>query len=62
MKMIIVDPPSGWLYGFPKQFDFEFNGDPCDRERALKDWFVDSGYPRKDVELAMQYSRYWDSK
>lgn len=60
--MIIVDPPSGWKYGFPKRFTFKpshpnLPGEEYDQE--LKRWFIDNGYPRADVQLAMRYSRYW---
>lgn len=63
--MIIVDPPTGWKYGFPREFDFKpshhnLPGEEYDKE--LRDWFVDCGYPRADVNLAIRHSRYWDKK
>lgn len=59
--IIIVDPPSGWRYGFPKVFDFKpshtnLPGEEYDME--LKEWFIDNGYPRKDVNLAVKHSWY----
>jgi hypothetical protein len=50
MKMI--DPPSGWLYGFPKAIpdDVEF-GD------YIK-WMVDNGYPQSEVDKYGEYFIY----
>lgn len=50
MKVTYVDPPSGWRWGFPKILP-----EGVDYEQLLRD----SGYPEKDIEFAMQYSRYW---
>ncbi len=47
---IYIDPPSGWKYGFPR----ELPEDVAD----LRQWLLDYGYPEKDVELALKYSRY----
>jgi hypothetical protein len=46
-----IDPPSGWRYGFPKVLP--------DGVTDLSAWFIKNGYPEKDVELALKYSRYW---
>lgn len=46
-----IDPPSGWLYGFPKEYDW----DP-DQE-TQENWFIRNGYPAADVGLAIKYSR-----
>ena len=46
----MVDPPSGWRYGFPKRWD------PV-KAPDLKEWFISEGYPEEDIELAMKYSR-----
>ena len=43
MKKIIVDPPSGWRYGFPKE---------CPRDvKNFNEWLVDNGYPQKEIDL-----------
>ena len=49
MKQLIVDPPSGWRYGFPalKQDDYE---------KQLRD----AGYPEEDIPFALKHSRYWE--
>lgn len=51
MKYQIVDPPGGWKYGFPKQIPQDV--------KDLRQWFIDNGYPEKEIELALKYSRYW---
>lgn len=38
--MILIDPASGWQYGFPKPFDKK-------PEQSLEDWLVANGYPAK---------------
>lgn len=49
----MVDPPSGWNYGFPIPLA---KGDKYDEVlRAM-------GYPEKDIPLAMQYSWSWDEE
>lgn len=50
MKRTIVDPPSGWKYGFPK----ELKPDESYEELLRK-----SGYPEKDIEFALTYTRSW---
>jgi hypothetical protein len=50
-----IDPPSGWQFGFPKIVP-EGVVTPED----FKKWFIESGYPEKDIELAMTYSSSWE--
>lgn len=38
---LMVDPPEGWRYGFPKAV-------PKDREADLLNWIVEQGYPKPD--------------
>jgi len=38
----MIDPPSGWKYGFPKEI-------PEDVENTTQ-WLVDNGYPKKLIE------------
>lgn len=38
-----IDPPSGWMYGFPKEFP--------DGVDDVNSWLVDNGYPKEEVEL-----------
>jgi len=44
----IVDPPSGWMYGFPAVAKEDY------RQQLL-----DAGYPEKEIETAMKYTRSW---
>ncbi len=39
--MILIDPPSGWKYGFPKPFDNPDN-------KTTEEWLVENGYPEKE--------------
>jgi hypothetical protein len=51
MKVKIVDPPSGWLYGFPAVLD-----ETITFEEQLRK----HNYPERDIELAKRHSRYWE--
>jgi hypothetical protein len=55
MKTIIIDPPSGWKYGFPKPVSQEVLGN----QEKLTNWLIAQGYPKQDIPLAVRYSRYW---
>jgi hypothetical protein len=48
-----VDPPSGWKYGFPMVFDSSTG-------ESLRDFYLRNGYPEKDVDFAIKYTRSWD--
>lgn len=48
----MIDPPSGWRYGFPKQLP--------ENVKDLRQWLIDEGYPEKDVDFAMKHCRYWE--
>jgi hypothetical protein len=45
-KKLIVDPPSGWKYGFPKQY-FK---NKISSKKELNDWLVEEGYPNSIIE------------
>ena len=49
IKKFLIDPPSGWLYGFPKAY----NPDKDNYEEMLHK----SGYPVKDIQFALENSR-----
>ena len=53
MKMI--DPPSGWKYGFPKPI-------PDDRINDQLKWLVEEGYPQKEIDILGEYffCRTWE--
>lgn len=44
---LLVDPPSGWMYGFPAVLKENY-------EQQLRD----AGYPEKDIPFALKHSRY----
>lgn len=48
---LIVDPPSGWMYGFPAYLEKDY-------EAQLRK----AGYPEKDIPFALKYSRYTGTK
>lgn len=50
MSRHIIDPPSGWLYGFPKELP---------EGKDYRELLLESGYPENDIEFAMTYSRSW---
>ena len=50
----MVDPPSGYRYGFPKPYDKEKHPD-------FNLWLVSEGYPQKEIDsLGENFCcRYW---
>lgn len=52
--MVWVDPPSGWKYGFPKQWSGE--GD-------MTEWLIENGYPQKEIDACGEhfFVRQWIS-
>lgn len=48
----MIDPPSGWKYGFPKPYDEETDG-------PIEEFLINSGYPKKDLDFAIQNMRGW---
>jgi hypothetical protein len=52
---VIYDPPSGWKYGFPKQYL------PKEGE-SLADTMVRDGYPKEEAEWASNHTRFWEEE
>jgi len=52
--MLIIDPPGGWRYGFPKPI-------PEEHQKRTKEWLVENGYPQKEIDSYGEYfyCRYW---
>ena len=50
----MIDPPTGWAYGFPKAIP----DDIPDYGEELLDWMISEGYPEKDRNL-LRYCRFW---
>ncbi len=42
-KRTIIDPPSGWKYGFPKVYDNPDNF-------TMEEWLVKNGYPEREFD------------
>lgn len=53
---IIIDPPSGWKYGFPKSI-------PEDRIKDAKNWLIENGYPQSEMDSYGEYFHYrvWEA-
>jgi hypothetical protein len=49
---MMVDPPQGWRYGFPKSYDKSRDGD-------LGMFLKNGGYPVEDIDFALRYLRMW---
>jgi hypothetical protein len=48
------DPPSGWRYGFPREYK------PLPKE-TIADTLRRDGYPeREDPEFAAEHTRFWE--
>ena len=47
----IIDPPSGWKYGFPKPI-------PEDRKSDALVWLVEQGYPQSEIDGLGDYFHY----
>lgn len=52
----MIDPPSGWKYGFPKHL-------PDDIVNVLA-WLVSEGYPQSEIDSFGSYfcCRHWEEK
>jgi hypothetical protein len=58
VKVVFIDPPSGWRYGFPRSVPVSEHGKS---EFNLRQWLLDNGYPEADVDFALKYTRFWTS-
>jgi len=49
----MIDPPSGWKYGFPKPLPEEVEN--------VKEWLLEQGYPQREIDLYGKhfYYRTW---
>ena len=50
-KKVWIDPPMGWMYGFPAIWDEE--------KETYIEMLIRYGYPEDQVEFALGYSRMW---
>lgn len=60
---LIVDPPEGWKYEFPRRFTFKKSAEDITEEQyqqEFEQWFLDHGYPNELIQKGMlQWCRYW---
>ena len=47
---MIIDPPFGWRYGFPRNYSSKTDGD-------LGAFLMKHGYPAEDLDLALRHLR-----
>ena len=57
-KQLVIDPPSGWRYGFPKPIPAGY----IKNASIMRIWLHDQGYPANMIEIALKYSRYWETE
>ncbi len=54
-KLLMIDPPSGWKYGFPRPYDAK-------PDQTVGEWLIEKGYPKELVDKGMtRHCRYWES-
>ena len=51
---LMIDPPSGWQYGFPKPI-------PREHLHRATEWMIENGYPRHLTEQQYVPVRYWNA-
>lgn len=56
-KALMIDPPSGWKYGFPKELT-------VDGTQTVVEWLVDNGYPKHEIERFGDHfpCRHWEEE
>jgi hypothetical protein len=54
MIVKMIDPPSGWKYGFPKPIPENITD--------LDSWLIENGYPKEIIDELGEYffCRYWN--
>lgn len=54
--VMMIDPPSGWKYGFPMPIDLQ------ESKGRVLEWLVEHGYPQKEIDACGDhfYCRYWE--
>ena len=52
----MIDPPSGWKYGFPKELPEDI--------KDTKKWLVENGYPQREIDSCGDhfYCRFWEQE
>lgn len=54
---LVIDPPGGWKYGFPKII-------PKEHQHRTLEWLLENGYPEKEMKSYGNhfYCRYWNAE
>ena len=52
---LMIDPPEGWRYGFPKPI-------PREHQHRTLEWLVEAGYPKELITERGFVCRYWEAK
>lgn len=57
----MIDPPSGWKYGFPKPVPDNYRYMTWEE---VEEWLISEGYPEQEIERCGNhfYCRYWDQE
>jgi hypothetical protein len=57
---LMVDPPSGWKYGFPKPVPEEYYS--LENDFNMNQWLVSEGYPQTEIDVCGDYFfiRLWE--
>jgi hypothetical protein len=53
---IVIDPPQGHRYGFPKAVTME---EYKSQDFNIIDWLIKGGYPKTEVTFAARHLRMW---
>lgn len=56
-RVTMVDPPSGWRYGFPKALPEDYP-----EGESIVPWLLSEGYPQEEIDKCGKhfYCRYWE--
>ena len=52
-RVMMIDPPGGWRYGFPRTYD-------STRDGPMREFLLANGYPEGDVDFALDHMRAWE--
>jgi hypothetical protein len=57
MTVKMIDPPSGWKYGFPKAL-------PDPEPVNIIKWLVENEYPKEEIDKLGEYffCRHWEEE
>lgn len=54
---LVIDPPRGWMYGFPRILPRTYK---TWSEKEFKAWLIRAGYPQYRVDNAIHHCRFWE--